>query len=154
MFLLSVFCLHTCFRTTFFTGRQMEKGYGTRHAYFAQPSSSSTLLWIDFRYHHCSALFIVIVIMYRYHSASQFWRGMISITHLQSPDGGHNCSLSWWGSNHCSFALHFHFVPHFSPPFFDDNHFRSRTYTPIVEVMILVGVTTAHFPSGDHIGSR
>ena len=63
-------------------------------SFFAQPSSSSsTLLCMVFHYHHCSALFIVIVIIYKYHFASQFWRGLISITHLPSSSGGYNHSL-------------------------------------------------------------
>ena len=79
-------------------------------------------------YHHCSVPFIVIVIIYRYHFASWFWRGLILITHPHNSDGGQNRSLSWWGSNHCSLALHFHFCSNFTTLSFDDDRFRSPTF--------------------------
>ena len=65
------------------------------------------------------------------------------IAHLPNSGGGHNCSLSWWGSDHCSLALHFRY---------SSATFCWRGSISIAHLLVSVGVTTAHFLGGDHMG--
>ena len=67
------------------------------------------------------------------------------IAQLLGSGGGYNHSLSWWGSNHCSLALHFSLWFKFY------SNFLGRGSISIAHLLVLVGVTTAQFLGGDHV---
>ena len=93
-----------------------------------------------FHYHHCSTLFIVIVIIYRYHFASWFWWGLLLITHL--PNFGGVTTAHFLGGDRIIVRFHSIFITvqvscHFrlamtdfdrSPSSFGGGHNRSLSW--------------------------